>query len=120
MPSCMAKATGTAGVKGVILPPQDQGGETESVYHMFVVRLENNDTREGLAKALKEQGTVPDRYLLLEVSPDLKARQRELLAKRHPSDMEKFVWIDRLPEKIRGMVIATHAPRYRPYRAAWS
>jgi len=59
-----------------------------------------------LFEALKEQGTVPERYLLLEVSPDLKARQRELIAKRHPSDIGKFVWIDRLPGKIRGMVIA--------------
>ena len=30
--------------------------QTETVYHMFVIRLDNNDTREGLGKALKEQG----------------------------------------------------------------
>ena len=45
-----------AGVKGVTLPPKDQDGVTESVYHMFVIRLADHDTREGLAKALKEQG----------------------------------------------------------------
>jgi dTDP-4-amino-4,6-dideoxygalactose transaminase len=45
-----------AGVKGVVLPPDDKGGETESVYHMFVIRLETNAIREGLGKALKEQG----------------------------------------------------------------
>lgn len=45
-----------AGVKGVTLPPTDKAGETESVYHMFVIRLENNDIREGLARHLKEQG----------------------------------------------------------------
>ncbi len=45
-----------AGVKGITLPPTDQDGVTESVYHMFVIRLENNDVREGLGKALKEQG----------------------------------------------------------------
>jgi dTDP-4-amino-4,6-dideoxygalactose transaminase len=44
------------GVKGVTLPPEDKAGETESVYHMFVIRLESNDIREGLARALKEQG----------------------------------------------------------------
>src|SRR4029079_9581716 len=38
-----------AGVKGVTLPPEDKAGETESVYHMFVIRLENNDVRESLA-----------------------------------------------------------------------
>ena len=59
-----------------------------------------------LFAALKEQGTLPERYLLLEVSPDLRERQRELLAQRHPDDMSRFVWIDRLPPKIRGLVIA--------------
>jgi len=59
-----------------------------------------------LFESLKEQGTVPERYLLLEVSPDLRQRQRELLAQRFPHDLARFVWIDRLPGKIRGMVIA--------------
>jgi SAM-dependent MidA family methyltransferase len=59
-----------------------------------------------LFTALKEQGTLPERYLLLEVSPDLRERQRQLLAQRHPDDLSRFVWIDALPPKIRGMVIA--------------
>ena len=45
-----------ANVRGLTLPPADKPGETESVYHMFVIRLENHDQREGLGKALKEQG----------------------------------------------------------------
>jgi len=45
-----------AGIPGLVLPPADKPGETESVYHMFVIRLESNDAREGLAKALREQG----------------------------------------------------------------
>lgn len=45
-----------SGLKGIVLPPQDKAGETESVYHMFVIRLENNDVRESLARRLKEQG----------------------------------------------------------------
>src|SRR5204862_323009 len=44
------------GVNGVVLPPEDKAGETENVYHMFVIRLDNDDVREGLAKALREQG----------------------------------------------------------------
>src|SRR5256886_3868484 len=43
-------------VKGLTLPPDDRDGITETVYHMFVIRLANNETRETLAKALKEQG----------------------------------------------------------------
>jgi dTDP-4-amino-4,6-dideoxygalactose transaminase len=43
-----------AGMKNVTLPPEDREGE--SVYHMFVIRLANNDVREGLARHLKEAG----------------------------------------------------------------
>jgi SAM-dependent MidA family methyltransferase len=59
-----------------------------------------------LFDSLKEQGTIPERYQLLEVSPDLRERQRELLAKRHPQDFSRFEWLDALPAKIRGVVIA--------------
>jgi SAM-dependent MidA family methyltransferase len=60
-----------------------------------------------LYEALKEQGTLPKRYLMLEVSPDLRERQRDLLEQRFGiHEMERFVWIDRLPEKIRGFVVA--------------
>ena len=59
-----------------------------------------------LYEALKEQRTLPARYLLLEVSPDLRERQRALIAARFPKDLERFVWLDRLPEKLRGLVIA--------------
>jgi dTDP-4-amino-4,6-dideoxygalactose transaminase len=45
-----------AGVKNVTLPPSDKAGETETVYHMFVIRLDSNDRREALARHLKEQG----------------------------------------------------------------
>src|SRR3954471_5529243 len=45
-----------AGVKGLTLPPEYQEGVTESVYHMFVIRLEDNDRRESLARHLKERG----------------------------------------------------------------
>src|SRR4029079_14377605 len=33
-------------VKGLTLPPDDREGVTESVYHMFVIRLESNEKRE--------------------------------------------------------------------------
>jgi len=49
---------------------------------------------------------VPERYFLLEVSPDLRERQRKLLAYRFPEHIGRFVWLDSLPEKITGLVIA--------------
>jgi dTDP-4-amino-4,6-dideoxygalactose transaminase len=44
-----------AGVERVLLPPVDDPS-MQSVYHLFVIRLDNADVREGLARALKEQG----------------------------------------------------------------
>jgi dTDP-4-amino-4,6-dideoxygalactose transaminase len=45
---------GLAGIKQIALPPQD-AAEIESVYHMFVIRVNNLDVRESLARHLKEQ-----------------------------------------------------------------
>src|SRR5208283_991070 len=48
--------------------------------------------------AQAEERALPERYLLLEVSPELRQRQRELLAARVPGVMPRVVWIDTLPE----------------------
>lgn len=68
-----------------------------------------------LFEELNAQGKAPKRYLLLEVSPELQARQRERLEKRFPGDIDRFVWIDRLPEKIRGLVIANEVLDVVPF-----
>ena len=56
--------------------------------------------------AAAEQDRLPDRYRLLEVSPDLRERQRAQLAQRVPELAARVEWIDRLPERWRGVVIA--------------
>lgn len=55
---------------------------------------------------LASQGAAPARYRLLEVSPELRERQHALIAERHPGALQKFEWIERLPERIDGLVIA--------------
>ena len=64
---------------------------------------------------LKEQGAAPSRYLLLEVSPDLRERQQALIAERFPGDRARFQWIDRLPESIEGFVIANEVLDVVPF-----
>jgi SAM-dependent MidA family methyltransferase len=68
-----------------------------------------------LFSELKAQGKAPERYLLLEVSPDLRERQRRLLSERLPDDIERFTWIDRLPGRIRGFVIANEVLDVVPF-----
>ena len=51
-------------------------------------------------------GALPKRYLLLEVSADLKQRQQQALA-RLPSHLaERAVWLEALPEQFEGAIIA--------------
>src|SRR5215831_914271 len=56
--------------------------------------------------AMAEQDCLPARYRLLEVSPELRERQRALLAEKVPGLAERVEWIDRLPERWRGAVVA--------------
>src|SRR5260221_1704872 len=64
---------------------------------------------------LKAQGAAPATYLMLEVSPDLRDRQRRRIAERFPQELDRFVWLDQLPEKIRGVVIANEVLDVVPF-----
>jgi SAM-dependent MidA family methyltransferase len=55
--------------------------------------------------ALAEQNALPARYRLLEVSPELRERQREHVATTLPEHLSRVEWIDRLPERWRGAVV---------------
>ena len=65
--------------------------------------------------AMRAAGKAPARYRLLEVSPDLRERQREKLAGRFPDDMHRFEWIDTLPGSFRGIVIANEVLDVVPF-----
>jgi SAM-dependent MidA family methyltransferase len=49
---------------------------------------------------------LPQRYLILEVSADLRERQRATLQARAPQLLERVQWLDALPENLIGVVIA--------------
>jgi SAM-dependent MidA family methyltransferase len=56
--------------------------------------------------ALERSAALPGRYLILELSPDLKERQRGLVSERLPRLLERVHWLERLPESFRGVVLA--------------
>ena len=62
-----------------------------------------------LAAAMLEEldrlGAVPDRYLILELSPELRARERDTLAARVPHLMERVAWLNQLPPAFSGLII---------------
>ncbi|MDO8262681.1 MAG: SAM-dependent methyltransferase [Gallionella sp.] len=55
---------------------------------------------------LEKLGNLPDSYAILEVSADLRARQQTLLRARLPHLMDRVHWLDTLPEKFTGAIIA--------------
>lgn len=54
---------------------------------------------------LERLARLPRRYLILEVSPDLRARQRELLERAAPHLLPRVSWLETLPEDLTGVVM---------------
>ena len=55
---------------------------------------------------LERQGRLPRRYLILEVSADLRQRQQALLATRVPGLIDRVEWLDKLPVGLEGVILA--------------
>ena len=49
---------------------------------------------------------LPDQYFILEVSADLRDRQRQTLARRVPELLPRVQWLDQWPVDLRGVIIA--------------
>jgi SAM-dependent MidA family methyltransferase len=58
-----------------------------------------------LLAELEALGCPPERYLVLELSPDLRDRSRDTLAARVPRLLERVAWLSRLPPSFTGIVI---------------
>lgn len=58
-----------------------------------------------LLDALATRDAAPERYGILEVSPELRVRQQATIAARAPAQATRVEWLDRLPEAIDGAVV---------------
>ncbi len=54
---------------------------------------------------LERAGQLPDRYAILELSGELRARQQETLRRRVPQLIDRVEWLDRLPASFSGLVL---------------
>ena len=54
---------------------------------------------------LETLGALPAHYRILEVSPDLRQRQREWLGRQAPHLLERVLWLDRLPDSFTGVIL---------------
>jgi SAM-dependent MidA family methyltransferase len=58
-------------------------------------------------RVLENQGGVLDRYLILEISAELRERQRRTLEQRVPDSVCRVEWLDKFPETpINGVILA--------------
>ncbi|MDR2112901.1 MAG: SAM-dependent methyltransferase [Candidatus Accumulibacter sp.] len=55
---------------------------------------------------LERRGSLPDSYRILELSGELRERQRQTLAERAPRLLPRVGWLDRLPTRFEGLVLA--------------
>ncbi|MEI7429430.1 MAG: SAM-dependent methyltransferase [Betaproteobacteria bacterium] len=55
---------------------------------------------------LELQNWLPESYAILDLSGELRQRQRETLMARAPHLLERVTWLDRLPEHFNGLVLA--------------
>lgn len=75
-----------------------------------------------LAAALLDElgrlGALPTRYAILELSADLRERQREAIAARAPEALARVTWLTHWPETpLRGVVIANEVLDAMPVRS---
>jgi SAM-dependent MidA family methyltransferase len=65
---------------------------------------------------LDQLGSLPNRYLILEVSADLRERQRQRLAGLPVAMRERVQWLERLPETpLRAVVVANEVADSLPF-----
>jgi SAM-dependent MidA family methyltransferase len=55
---------------------------------------------------LEQSDCLPQHYYILEVSAELRERQRKLLTEQAPHLMTRVVWLERLPEHFVGTILA--------------
>ena len=59
-----------------------------------------------LLLAMATRGCAPERYLILELSADLRQRQHEHLVRCAPALAQRVQWLDVLPDQFEGVVLA--------------
>jgi SAM-dependent MidA family methyltransferase len=59
-----------------------------------------------LLNEMNRLGCAPENYLILELSADLRERQRENLSRRAPNLIDRVQWLDALPARFEGVILA--------------
>lgn len=91
---------------GRTLARQVQQVMASSALHILELGAGSGKLAVDMLAELEQLGSVPERYLILEVSADLRQRQQALLQLRLPHLCDRVRWLDALPESYSGAVVA--------------
>jgi SAM-dependent MidA family methyltransferase len=103
--------------------PALAGGETfcaQSAKVVLEVGAGSGRLAADLLLALEALGHLPERYEILELSGELRARQQQTIRTAVPHLANRVTWLDELPEQFSGCVIANELLDALPTHAvAW-
>lgn len=90
---------------------QALGAQVEQIMRATATRVLEVGAGTGLLAAdllldLERRDCLPEHYAILELSGELRARQRETLMQRAPHLVERVGWLDALPDEVAGAVVA--------------
>jgi SAM-dependent MidA family methyltransferase len=78
----------------------------ESQPHILEVGAGSGRLAADLLAELAQRESLPERYAILELSGELRERQRQTLAATVPALLPRVDWLDRLPARFDGLVLA--------------
>ncbi|MDR2787728.1 MAG: SAM-dependent methyltransferase [Candidatus Accumulibacter sp.] len=77
-----------------------------SAPHVIEVGAGSGRLAADLLLELERLDALPENYLILDLSGELRERQRTTLAERAPHLLPRVDWLDRLPRRFAGLVLA--------------
>lgn len=98
-------APGLTALFGQALATQSRQLMNLSAPHVLEVGAGNGRLAADLLTTLAAEGDVPESYGILELSGELRERQRETIAAAVPDLLDRVVWLDTLPERFSGIVL---------------
>ena len=79
---------------------------SQSAPHILELGAGSGKLAADMLTELELLGSLPESYRILEVSADLRARQQALIRERLPHLLDRVGWLNTLPERFSGAIIA--------------
>jgi SAM-dependent MidA family methyltransferase len=96
--------------------PVAQALEASETRHVMEFGAGTGKLAAGLLNALSALGTEFDTYSIVDLSGELRERQREMIEAQAPQMLERVRWLDALPEQFEGVVIGNEVLDAMPVR----